>query len=137
MLVILSFVFTGGSLVLANALAQFGLADWLGYYLLGFYLAGVIIAAGVAVVMRRRTSLGRWDAAFGVLFAAASLGGISFMLLALRSQVPAGVVFPFRSCGGILLTSAFSRAVLGERLTGVQLAGLGLALVAIVLLTAP
>ena len=87
----------------------------------------------VAVMLMKGQRPGKWEILFGLLIGIPNFFSSKFLLGALRG-VPAVIVYPVYSVGGILLVSAVGVLAFGERLRKLQWAGMGLILVALVLL---
>ncbi len=64
----------------------------------------------------------------------AANGGVNYMVMVLSLRMPASVMFPIISAGGVLAAAILSMTVYKERLSGLQKLGLLLGILAIVVL---
>ena len=101
------------------------------------FVFGVAFALGAAGVAWTGIRTGRWPApavvGWGVGLGVINYGSAEFLLRALGS-LPAPVAFPLNSVSIVLGAALLGRLVWGERLSRANVAGLGLAAVAVVLL---
>ena len=94
-----------------------------------------VILFGLALFIERETlwlHLKRGFVWYGLCGSANGL--VNLLVLALSLSVPASVMFPIVSAGGILLTTLLSVTMYKEKLSRNQLIGLGLGIAAIVAL---
>ena len=96
------------------------------------------IAAVVALVALRRQRLRptRDDLPLGILLGVVNIGG-NFAMLAALDYLPAAIVFPAASGGGVLLVAVTSALLWGERLSRPALLGIAVSLPALVLVNLP
>jgi multidrug transporter EmrE-like cation transporter len=92
----------------------------------------LLISLSINGLTRRLPS--RKELIFGGTMGIAGIGNYWFIVRALR-DVPGIIAFPFRTCGSILLTLVVSRFLWKETLRYRELAGVILAMSAIVLMS--
>lgn len=61
-------------------------------------------------------------------------GCVNLLVLVLASQLPAALMYPMISAGGIVITFLLSRFVFHEKLSGIQLTGFGIGILSIIAL---
>jgi len=128
-------------ILLTNGMSAFGLKMLAGWalpetvkfpYLTVWYASG--LAAIAVPTFLKGLKIGRaeilWGAAAGLL----SIGGQVAMAVALDRGVPGHVVFPIAIGGSIFVVALAGRLVFGERMNTPTALGVGLGLVAVVLL---
>lgn len=71
----------------------------------------------------------QWFALYGI-----ANGSVNLLVMVASEKIPVSVLFPVISAGGIIISSAFSVFICGEKLSVKQLAGIAIGLVAIVFL---
>lgn len=100
-----------------------------------FLLAAFTVASipSVILLISRRKRIKLTELVFGLAIGSANILQSHFILKAL-DQFPGYVVFPVSSAGGLLLTTLVATRILGEDITKRTLAGIALAVVALVLL---
>lgn len=98
---------------------------------------GIAFLIGLAIVLWRGTRHDRWPTAatvrWGVVLGLINYGSLEFILRAI-DQLPGTFVFPVNNIAIVLLAAALGVWVWGERLTRLNRIGLGLAVVALLLL---
>ena len=96
------------------------------------------IAAVVALLALGRQHLRptRDDLPLGILLGVVNVGG-NFAMLAALDYLPAAIVFPAASGGGVLLVAVTSALLWGERLSRPALLGIAVSLPALVLVNLP
>lgn len=98
---------------------------------------GIAFLIGLTVVLWRGVRQGRWPTAatvgWGVVLGLINYGSLEFILRAIN-QLPGTFVFPVNNIAIVLLAAALGVWVWGERLTRLNRIGLGLAVVALLLL---
>ena len=103
------------------------------------FVFGVAFALGLAVVLRQGLSGGGWPSravvVWGVVLGVVNYGSADFILRAV-SSLSGPVVFPVNSVSIVLGAALIGRFVWGERFTRANVAGLGVAAVALACLTA-
>lgn len=131
LLLIISFLFSGLTLIPFQALIKMGLARYEVIYMLGIG-GGALLANLISYAIRRHGM--RWiDITIGVIMGAACAVTLLTLLQALE-HMNGIVAFPIRSCGNIALTALISYAVWREKITPRQLAGIFCAILSIYLL---
>ena len=116
---------------MAKVFTEAGLGDLEGQFLLvTFATAGVFCLLFMAVKGQR---IGKWEAVFGSLIAVPNFFASKFLLGALES-LAAVIVYPVYSVGSILLVTLVGVLAFRERLRKGQWLGIGLILIALVLL---
>lgn len=103
--------------------------------LLGFWFGAAAIVALLAL-RRQRLSPTRDDIPLGILLGLVNIGGNIAMLAAL-DYLPAAIVFPAASGGGVLLVAVTSAMLWRERLSRTALLGIAVSLPALVLVNLP
>ena len=129
-------------ILLTNGMSAFGLKMLAGWalpvtvkypYLTVWYAGG--LAAIALPTFLKGLKIGKaeilWGAAAGLL----SIGGQVAMAVALNSGVPGHVVFPIAIGGSIFVVALAGRLVFGERMNAPTALGVGLGLVAVILLS--
>lgn len=98
---------------------------------------GIAFLIGLTVVLWRGVRHSRWPTAatvgWGVVLGLINYGSLEFILRAIN-QLPGTFVFPVNNIAIVLLAAALGVWVWGERLTRLNRIGLGLAVVALLLL---
>ena len=121
----------GGADAMAKIYEEFGPAALNGQYL--FYVFFVALVLCGALVILKKEKPGKNELMFGALIGIPNFFSSRFLLGAL-GQIPAVVVYPTFSVATILLVTLAGVAAFKERLTAKQWIGLGVILVALVLL---
>jgi drug/metabolite transporter (DMT)-like permease len=128
-------------ILVANGISTFGLKVIAGWglpgtvkypYLTAWYAAGLVIIGIPALLKGVRP--GRKEILWGAAMAALSVAGQVLMAIALDSNVPGAVVFPVAIGGSILVVALAGKFLFGERMNRYSMAGLGLGLIAVILL---
>ena len=101
------------------------------HFLICTFLVAFLLC--VILMMRKGQRPGKWEAAFGLLIGVPNFFSAKFLLGALES-IPAVIVYPVYSVGTILVVSMIGVLAFRERLEKRQWIGMGLILIALVLL---
>jgi drug/metabolite transporter (DMT)-like permease len=101
-------------------------------YLFYWYLAGFVVAAAILLV--KRIGLRKEEIAVGALLGASSLLGNFFLSLALAHKIAGYIAFPVVGLGSTLVVLTAGLLIFHERLTRYGYAGVGLGLLALLLL---
>jgi len=98
---------------------------------------GIAFLIGLAVVLWRGVRHGQWPTSatvgWGVVLGVINYGSLEFILRAIE-QLPGTFVFPVNNIAIVLLAAVLGVVVWGEQLTRLNRIGLGLAVVALLLL---
>jgi len=127
-----AFIFSGVAALIAKAVVALSFEQHRNIYFIFIFATMLLIALCVVIIIRRPPS--RKELLSGGAMGLAGIGNYWFLVRALR-DVPGIVVFPFRTCGSILLTLIVSRFVWRERMKPLEIAGVVLAMTAIVLMS--
>ena len=128
-------------ILLANGVGVFGLKLLVVWqlpqgmkfrYLAVWYGAG-FLTFGVALLWHR-VRLHRKELFLGALMALGSVGGQSAMATALNAGIPGSVVFPISTGGSLVLVGLAGRLFFSERMNRTSAAGIGIGLIAVILL---
>lgn len=136
---ILALLFLSGGLVdtLMKAFDE-GFAATVDKSLFLLFVFGVAFAVGAAVVVATGIRTGEWPAravwGWGILLGVINYGSADFLLRAV-AELSGPVVFPANSVAIVLGAALLGWAIWKERLSRANLAGLGLAVVALACLT--
>ena len=137
---ILALLFASGGLVDLNMKVfneSFGGPGGVSLRTFLLFVFGVAFAVGALAVVASGARTGRWPSRqawlWGVGLGVVNYGSAEFLLRALE-VVPGPVAFPVNSVAIVLGAALIGRVVWSERLSTANLAGLGLAAVALVLL---
>ncbi|MEL6615884.1 MAG: hypothetical protein AAFQ43_09110, partial [Bacteroidota bacterium] len=136
---VLALLFLSGGLVdtLMKAFDE-GFAATVDKSLFLLFVFGVAFAVGAAVVVANGIRTGEWPAravwGWGILLGVINYGSADFLLRAV-AELSGPVVFPANSVAIVLGAALLGWAVWKERLSRANLAGLGLAVVALACLT--
>jgi drug/metabolite transporter (DMT)-like permease len=103
--------------------------------LLGFWF-GIAALVAILALARQRLRPTRDDLPLGVLLGAVNVAANTALLAAL-DHLPAAIVFPAASGGGVMLVAVTSALLWGERLSRPALIGVVIALPALVLVNLP
>lgn len=112
-------------------------AAYPGGYRTEFMTFGMVLVTTVFLISFLRQKAARTLTRSFLLPAAAAgiaNGAVNLLVLVLASQLPAALMYPMISAGGIVITFFLSRFVFHERLSKVQLAGFGVGILSIVAL---
>jgi multidrug transporter EmrE-like cation transporter len=129
-------------ILLTNGMSSFGLkmlSEWhlpggvKFPYLTVWYAAGLLSL--LAPMLVRGLRLGRKEVALGWLMAVLSIGGQVTMALALEAHAPGNIVFPVAIGGSILIVALVGGLFFGERISRTSALGVGLGIVAVILLS--
>jgi drug/metabolite transporter (DMT)-like permease len=127
-----AFLLSGIGALLIKTLVALGLEKFRNTYFVSLHSTMLLIAIGGNLLGRHLPS--KRELLFGGAMGLAGMGNYWFILFALR-ELPGIVAFPFRTCGSIVLTLFVSRVVWRERLAPGEVAGVVLAMAAIVLMS--
>lgn len=116
---------------LAKIFEQTGSRNLDGWFLLITFLVALVVSLGMMVY--RREKLGWREILYGCLVGIPNYGSVFFLLRAL-THLPAVLVYPTYSAGTILAVSLIGAAAFRERLERRQWLGLGVILLALILL---
>lgn len=121
----------GGADAMAKLYEEFGPAELNGQYLFYVFFVALVLCAVLVILKKERP--GKNELLYGALIGIPNFFSSRFLLGAL-GQIPAVVVYPTFSVATILLVTLTGVAAFKERLTAKQWIGLGVILVALVLL---
>lgn len=125
------FLLAGTSRLLQRTLDHVSSKDQLPTFLLAAFATASV--PSIILLIERRKSIGTGEIGLGVLMGGSNILQSHFILKALGSY--AGyIVFPISSAGGLILTTFVATRFMGEQLTSRKFVGIGLAVVALVLL---
>ena len=127
-----AFVMSGVAALIAKAIVALSLDQHRNIYFISIFATMLLISISRSGLTRRFPS--RKELIFGGAMGIAGIGNYWFIVQALR-DIPGIVAFPFRTCGSILLTLVVSRFVWKETLRYREIAGVLLAMTAIVLMS--
>lgn len=111
-----------------------GAAQLAPQFLFYTFLTALVLCA--ALVLRRGQPLGKWEVLYGLLIGVPNFMSSRFLLRALE-DVAAVIAYPVYSVGGILIVTLTGVLAFRERLRRRQWLGIGMILVALVLLNIP
>lgn len=127
-----AFILSGAGALIAKTLVSLNLEQHRNTYFIFLFATMLLIAVCVDIISLHLPS--KRELLTGGAMGLAGIGNYWFIIRALR-DVPGIVVFPFRTCGSILLTLIVTRIAWRERLGPMEIAGVVLAMVAIVLMS--
>jgi drug/metabolite transporter (DMT)-like permease len=127
-----AFFMSGVAALIAKTLVASALEQYRNIYFISIFATMLLISLSINGLTRRLPS--RKELIFGGTMGIAGIGNYWFIVRALR-DVPGIIAFPFRTCGSILLTLVVSRFLWKETLRYRELAGVILAMSAIVLMS--
>ena len=107
-------------------------AQYRDQYLFYWYLAGFVVAA--AILLMKRIALRKKEIVIGAFLGASSLLGNFFLSLALTQKIAGYIAYPVVGIGSTLVVMAAGMLIFRERLTRYGYAGVGLGLLALLLL---
>lgn len=110
---------------------ELGPAGFDGPFLFFTFLTALGLCTAVMLLKGERP--GKWELLYGMLIGIPNFFSTKFLLRCLQ-EIPAVIAYPVYSVGGILLVTAVGVLAFRERLRRLQWAGMGLILVALVLL---
>lgn len=131
--VLLAFLGNG----LCSLMPKLHQAAYPGLYRTEFMTFGMVLVTTVFLISFLRQKAARTlTRSFLLPAATAGLanGAVNLLVLVLASQLPAALMYPMISAGGIVITFFLSRFVFHERLSKVQLIGFGVGILSIVAL---
>lgn len=131
LLLAISFILTGISMISMRALGAMGLTGFASIYTVGFYSMGVVFSLITWAVTRHRIC--KRDAIVGAAMGVCGVCAILSLLAALTT-VSGVVAFPVRGAGNIVLTAALGCLVWKEDIAPRQWLGIVCAAAAIALL---
>ena len=123
--------FGGASDAMAKVFEELGTASQQSQYLFYTFLVALVLCTALMIYKKQR--LGRWEFLFGTLIAIPNFVSTRFMLKAL-ADIPAVIAYPAFSVGTILVVTMAGVLFFHERLSKRQWIGIGVILVALVLL---
>jgi len=110
---------------------ELGPAGFDGLFLFFTFLTALGLCAAVMIV--KGGLPGKWEVLYGLLIGIPNFFSTKFLLRCLQ-EIPAVIAYPVYSVGGILLVTTVGVLAFRERLRKLQWAGMGLILIALVLL---
>ncbi len=128
---ILVLLFGGTSDAMAKVFEELGTASQEPQYLFYTFLVALILCT--ALMFYKKQRLGWWELLFGVLIAIPNFVSTRFMISTL-AVIPAVIAYPAFSVGTILVVTMAGVLFFHERLSKRQWIGIGIILVALVLL---
>ena len=123
--------FGGASDAMAKVFEEMGTVSQQPQYLFYTFLVALVLCT--ALMLHKKQRMGRWELLFGTLIAIPNFVSTRFMLKAL-ADIPAVIAYPAFSVGTILVVTMAGVLFFKERLTKRQWIGIGVILVALVLL---
>lgn len=133
LLLVGQFTLNGFCLLATRGFSQTGVQGQNSIFLAILFGTAAFIAHIVWWFHRRESS---WrDAPLGVALGLCNALS-NLMLLAALQELPSVLVFPFQSAIGLVYVAVFARLVWGERIQRLEMAGMAVALVAVVLINA-
>jgi len=126
-----AFCFSGAVALVIKAAATLHAGGGRWTFLLAMYVV-VLLASGVTTAVRRQRPRMR-EALFGLGRGVSTVGTILFLMLALE-QMTGTVAFPVRTSVMVILSVTLSPFLFGERISKREIAGLCLALLAVILM---
>ena len=133
-LMFLAFLFNGLCTFGLRILTDMGLAREHTLQYLIFWYAGGAIAILMAT-FRSRGKISRSDLGIGAALGILSGTGQNFLGMALSTGLPGNVVFPVALAGGLFIVVTIGVTVFGERVGPAGIAGIGLGILSIALLS--
>ena len=131
LILVVFFLLAGLSRLSQEAFKHESSSDHRPTFLLTAFVVSAIPAVAVLIARRRRITLAEFG--FGFAMGASNILQTHFILKSLHF-LAGFVVFPVSSAGGLLLTAIVATSLLGERLNRKTCWGIGVAVVALVLL---
>lgn len=128
---LLVLLFGGASDAMAKVFEELGTASQEPQYLFYTFLVALVLCT--VLMLQKKQRMGRWEILFGVLIAIPNFVSTRFMLNAL-AVIPGVIAYPAFSVGTILVVTAAGVLFFHEKLSKRQWIGIGVILVALVLL---
>ena len=128
---LLVLLFGGASDAMAKVFEELGTPSQEPQFLFYTFLVALVLCT--ALMLYRKQRMGRWELLFGVLIAIPNFVSTRFMLSAL-AVIPAVIAYPAFSVGTILVVTMAGVLFFHERLCKKQWIGIGIILIALVLL---
>lgn len=125
------FLLAGTSRLSQDLFDQFCTADLRPAFLCSAFVASAI--PSIVILARRKFVVSTGDIIFGVALGAVNILQTHFMLLSLN-MFAGYIVFPVSSAGGLVFTAAIAILFLGEKINRRSKIGIGIAVVALILL---
>ncbi len=132
-LMLAAFVANGVGPFGLKVLASRGQTEHQSYYLLFWYLGGMVFA--VAALVAGRGGVNFREVLLGALMGSCSPAGQNFTVMALAKGLPGHIAFPLTTGGSLLVVAIAGIAFFKERVGPYGLCGIVLGIVALVMLS--
>ena len=128
LLLMIAFVCTGLNQLTSKMLVEWGLGAHRDLYLLGMYVAALVL--GLSIMLKRRQPSSPVDRNVGIVMGITGALATLFFIIALE-HMPGIVAFPVRGMGNLSLTALVSIVAWKEKLSPSQWLGVAFSLAAI------